>query len=164
MNVSVLRICFLTKVLPSSSWKTKSDKWLKTNSRWGQDHFGTTWSNIFQHTKPFKKNPNRNERTNLSDLTSSPLCASQGFNDGLEELCKIQKGWAIPDKEQRDFIRQSQKKVVSDVYRAFLQRWEGRRWKNISRGFDLCQLIHLSKVSLGDVITFDIIIHPVRSV
>ncbi|XP_036937155.1 exocyst complex component 7 isoform X12 [Acanthopagrus latus] len=46
----------------------------------------------------------------------------KGFNDGLEELCKIQKGWAIPDKEQRDFIRQSQKKVVSDAYRSFLQR------------------------------------------
>uniref|UniRef100_A0A671XKQ9 Exocyst complex component 7 n=1 Tax=Sparus aurata TaxID=8175 RepID=A0A671XKQ9_SPAAU len=29
----------------------------------------------------------------------------KGFNDGLEELCKIQKGWAIPDKEQRDSIR-----------------------------------------------------------
>nr|XP_046232798.1 exocyst complex component 7 isoform X6 [Scatophagus argus] len=46
----------------------------------------------------------------------------KGFNDGLEELCKIQKGWAIPDKEQRDFIRRSQKKVVSDAYRTFLQR------------------------------------------
>ncbi|XP_041671138.1 exocyst complex component 7 isoform X4 [Cheilinus undulatus] len=46
----------------------------------------------------------------------------KGFNDGLEELCKIQKGWAIPDKEQRDFIRQSQKKVVSEAYRNFLQR------------------------------------------
>uniref|UniRef100_A0A671XPQ5 Exocyst complex component 7 n=1 Tax=Sparus aurata TaxID=8175 RepID=A0A671XPQ5_SPAAU len=44
----------------------------------------------------------------------------KGFNDGLEELCKIQKGWAIPDKEQRDSIRQSQKKVVSDAYRSFL--------------------------------------------
>ncbi|XP_029311918.1 exocyst complex component 7 isoform X4 [Cottoperca gobio] len=46
----------------------------------------------------------------------------KGFNDGLEELCKIQKGWAIPDKEQRDFIRQAQKRVVSDAYRAFLHR------------------------------------------
>ncbi|KAM9426801.1 exocyst complex component 7 isoform 1-T1 [Pholidichthys leucotaenia] len=46
----------------------------------------------------------------------------KGFNDGLEELCKIQKGWAIPDKEQRDSIRQSQKKIVSEAYRAFLQR------------------------------------------
>ncbi|XP_039643426.1 exocyst complex component 7 isoform X2 [Perca fluviatilis] len=46
----------------------------------------------------------------------------KGFNDGLEELCKIQKGWAIPDKEQRDFIRQAQRRVVSDAYRAFLQR------------------------------------------
>uniref|UniRef100_A0A3Q4I4G5 Exocyst complex component 7 n=1 Tax=Neolamprologus brichardi TaxID=32507 RepID=A0A3Q4I4G5_NEOBR len=44
----------------------------------------------------------------------------KGFNDGLEELCKIQKGWAIPDKEQRDLIRHNQKKVVSDAYRAFL--------------------------------------------
>uniref|UniRef100_A0A673CMJ4 Exocyst complex component 7 n=1 Tax=Sphaeramia orbicularis TaxID=375764 RepID=A0A673CMJ4_9TELE len=44
----------------------------------------------------------------------------KGFNDGLEDLCKTQKGWAIPDKEQRDFIRQAQRKVVSDAYRAFL--------------------------------------------
>ncbi|KAM8889350.1 exocyst complex component 7 isoform 1-T1 [Synchiropus picturatus] len=46
----------------------------------------------------------------------------KGFNDGLEELCKIQKGWAIPDKEQRDFIRQAQKKEVSEAYKTFLQR------------------------------------------
>ncbi|XP_011486829.1 exocyst complex component 7 isoform X9 [Oryzias latipes] len=46
----------------------------------------------------------------------------KGFNDGLEELCKIQKGWAIPDKDQRDFIRQAQKTAVSDAYRVFLQR------------------------------------------
>uniref|UniRef100_A0A8C5CFB6 Exocyst complex component 7 n=1 Tax=Gadus morhua TaxID=8049 RepID=A0A8C5CFB6_GADMO len=45
---------------------------------------------------------------------------NKGFNDGLEELCKTQKGWAIPDKEQRDFIRQAQKRVVSEGYRAFL--------------------------------------------
>lgn len=47
----------------------------------------------------------------------------KGFNDGLEELCKIQKVWAIPDKEQRDFIRQAQKRVVSETYRTFLQRY-----------------------------------------
>uniref|UniRef100_A0A8C4TA89 Exocyst complex component 7 n=1 Tax=Erpetoichthys calabaricus TaxID=27687 RepID=A0A8C4TA89_ERPCA len=48
---------------------------------------------------------------------------SIGFNDGLEELCKIQKVWAIPDKEQRDAIRQAQKKIVTEAYRAFLQRF-----------------------------------------
>uniref|UniRef100_A0A8C2GSD4 Exocyst complex component 7 n=1 Tax=Cyprinus carpio TaxID=7962 RepID=A0A8C2GSD4_CYPCA len=46
---------------------------------------------------------------------------TKGFNDGLEELCKIQQGWAVPDKEQRDAIRQAQKRVVSEAYRAFLQ-------------------------------------------
>ncbi|XP_062269759.1 exocyst complex component 7 isoform X6 [Platichthys flesus] len=46
----------------------------------------------------------------------------KGFNDGLDELCKTQKGWAIPDKEQRDSIRRAQRRVVSDTYRAFLQR------------------------------------------
>lgn len=47
----------------------------------------------------------------------------KGFNDGLEELCKIQKVWAIPDKGQRDAIRQAQKRVVSETYRNFLQRY-----------------------------------------
>ncbi|XP_071249981.1 exocyst complex component 7 isoform X2 [Salvelinus alpinus] len=47
----------------------------------------------------------------------------KGFNDGLEELCKIQKVWAIPDKEQRDTIRHAQRRVVSEAYRAFLQRY-----------------------------------------
>ncbi|XP_026131823.1 exocyst complex component 7 isoform X12 [Carassius auratus] len=46
----------------------------------------------------------------------------KGFNDGLEELCKIQQGWAVPDKEQRDAIRQAEKRVVSEAYRAFLHR------------------------------------------
>jgi hypothetical protein len=30
--------------------------------------------------------------------------------------------WAIPDKEQRDAIRHAQRRVVSEAYRAFLQR------------------------------------------
>ncbi|XP_029456318.1 exocyst complex component 7 isoform X7 [Rhinatrema bivittatum] len=47
----------------------------------------------------------------------------KGFNDGLEELCKIQKAWAIPDKEQRDKIRQAQKSIVQEAYGAFLQRY-----------------------------------------
>lgn len=50
------------------------------------------------------------------------LFAGQGFNDGLEELCKIQKAWAIPDTEQRDKIRQAQKNIVRETYGAFLHR------------------------------------------
>ncbi|XP_077829015.1 exocyst complex component 7 isoform X21 [Macaca mulatta] len=46
----------------------------------------------------------------------------KGFNDGLEELCKIQKAWAIPDTEQRDRIRQAQKTIVKETYGAFLQK------------------------------------------
>uniref|UniRef100_A0A8C8B118 Exocyst complex component 7 n=1 Tax=Otus sunia TaxID=257818 RepID=A0A8C8B118_9STRI len=47
----------------------------------------------------------------------------KGFNDGLEELCKIQKAWAIPDTEQRDRIRQAQKTIVKETYGAFLNRY-----------------------------------------
>ncbi|XP_019730051.1 exocyst complex component 7 isoform X4 [Hippocampus comes] len=46
----------------------------------------------------------------------------KGFNEGLEELCKIQKGWAVPDKEQRDFIRLAQKRAVTHAYTGFLHR------------------------------------------
>ncbi|KAM6297349.1 exocyst complex component 7 isoform 11-T11 [Aegotheles albertisi] len=47
----------------------------------------------------------------------------KGFNDGLEELCKIQKAWAIPDMEQRDKIRRAQKNIVKETYGAFLNRY-----------------------------------------
>ncbi|XP_074975397.1 exocyst complex component 7 isoform X8 [Caretta caretta] len=47
----------------------------------------------------------------------------KGFNDGLEELCKIQKAWAIPDMEQRDKIRKAQKTIVKETYSAFLHRY-----------------------------------------
>ncbi|XP_069785961.1 exocyst complex component 7 isoform X6 [Narcine bancroftii] len=47
----------------------------------------------------------------------------KAFNDGLEELCKIQKSWAIPDKEQRDKIRRAQKENVTVAYRVFWQRY-----------------------------------------
>uniref|UniRef100_A0A8C0BLS8 Exocyst complex component 7 n=1 Tax=Buteo japonicus TaxID=224669 RepID=A0A8C0BLS8_9AVES len=49
--------------------------------------------------------------------------ARMGFNDGLEELCKIQKAWAIPDMEQRDKIRRAQKTIVKETYGAFLNRY-----------------------------------------
>ncbi|CAH2302117.1 exocyst complex component 7 isoform X7 [Pelobates cultripes] len=47
----------------------------------------------------------------------------KGFNDGLEEICKIQKSWAIPDKRQRERIRQSQKSIVQEAYAAFLRKY-----------------------------------------
>ncbi|NXT74610.1 EXOC7 protein, partial [Zapornia atra] len=47
----------------------------------------------------------------------------KGFNDGLEELCKMQKAWAIPDVEQRDKIRRAQKTIVKETYGAFLTRY-----------------------------------------
>ncbi|XP_055006473.1 exocyst complex component 7 isoform X5 [Boleophthalmus pectinirostris] len=46
----------------------------------------------------------------------------KGFNEGLEELCRTQKFWAVPDKDQRDFIRREQKRAVSEAYRNFLHR------------------------------------------
>ncbi|XP_066442164.1 exocyst complex component 7 isoform X4 [Eleutherodactylus coqui] len=47
----------------------------------------------------------------------------KGFNEGLDEICKIQKSWAIPDKRQRERIRQSQKKIVQEAYGAFLHKY-----------------------------------------
>ncbi|KAG9468735.1 hypothetical protein GDO78_022051 [Eleutherodactylus coqui] len=47
----------------------------------------------------------------------------KGFNEGLGEICKIQKSWAIPDKRQLERIRQSQKKIVQEAYGAFLHKY-----------------------------------------
>ncbi|KAF2976009.1 hypothetical protein EK904_010983, partial [Melospiza melodia maxima] len=58
-----------------------------------------------------------------ADGMLSEFVFGQGFNDGLEELCKIQKAWAIPDMEQRDKIRRAQKTIVKETYGAFLSRF-----------------------------------------
>ncbi|XP_068119704.1 exocyst complex component 7 isoform X8 [Hyperolius riggenbachi] len=47
----------------------------------------------------------------------------KGINEGLEEICKIQKSWAIPDKKQRERIRQAQKRIVQEAYGAFLYKY-----------------------------------------
>ncbi|XP_068161115.1 exocyst complex component 7 isoform X12 [Antennarius striatus] len=84
--------------------------------------YESSWQKVTEHLTD-RNMPVFQPGTKLKDKERQVIKDKfKGFNDGLEELCKIQKGWAIPDKEQRDFIRQAQKKVVSDAYRAFLQR------------------------------------------
>ncbi|XP_023150447.2 exocyst complex component 7 isoform X3 [Amphiprion ocellaris] len=86
------------------------------------DTYQRSWLKVTEHLTD-RNMPVFQPGTKLKDKERQVIKDKfKGFNDGLEELCKIQKGWAIPDKEQRDFIRQAQKKIVSDAYRAFLHR------------------------------------------
>lgn len=68
----------------------------------------------------------KEHQTRCGDVVADGLLTEflfgQGFNDGLEELCKIQKAWAIPDMEQRDKICRAQKTIVKETYGAFLNR------------------------------------------
>uniref|UniRef100_A0A3P8T2T9 Exocyst complex component 7 n=1 Tax=Amphiprion percula TaxID=161767 RepID=A0A3P8T2T9_AMPPE len=86
------------------------------------DTYQRSWLKVTEHLTD-RNMPMFQAGTKLKDKERQVIKDKfKGFNDGLEELCKIQKGWAIPDKKQRDFIRQAQKKIVSDAYRAFLHR------------------------------------------
>uniref|UniRef100_A0A3Q1EPW1 Exocyst complex component 7 n=1 Tax=Acanthochromis polyacanthus TaxID=80966 RepID=A0A3Q1EPW1_9TELE len=86
------------------------------------DTYQRSWLKVTEHLTD-RNMPLFQPGTKLKDKERQVIKDKfKGFNDGLEELCKIQKGWAIPDKEQRDSIRQAQKKIVSDAYRAFLHR------------------------------------------
>ncbi|XP_047465274.1 exocyst complex component 7 [Mugil cephalus] len=86
------------------------------------DTYQRSWLKVTEHLTD-RNMPQFQPGTKLKDKERQVIKDKfKGFNDGLEELCKIQKGWAIPDKERRDFIRQAQRKVVSDAYRAFLHR------------------------------------------
>uniref|UniRef100_A0A8C5R948 Exocyst complex component 7 n=1 Tax=Leptobrachium leishanense TaxID=445787 RepID=A0A8C5R948_9ANUR len=59
----------------------------------------------------------------VSERNMPAFQGQKGFNDGLEEICKIQKSWAIPDKRQRERIRQAQRSIVQEVYGAFLHKF-----------------------------------------
>uniref|UniRef100_UPI00358EF920 exocyst complex component 7-like isoform X1 n=1 Tax=Myxine glutinosa TaxID=7769 RepID=UPI00358EF920 len=47
----------------------------------------------------------------------------KGFNDGLEEVCRSQKTWAVPDQELRTRLRQEVKRLVLSSYRIFSERY-----------------------------------------
>ncbi|XP_012989510.1 exocyst complex component 7 isoform X12 [Esox lucius] len=82
-----------------------------------------SWQKVTEHIMD-RNMPSFQPGTKLKDKERQMIKEKfKGFNDGLEELCKIQKVWAIPDKEQRDAIRQAQRRMVSEAYRAFLQRY-----------------------------------------
>ncbi|XP_061428201.1 exocyst complex component 7 isoform X3 [Lethenteron reissneri] len=47
----------------------------------------------------------------------------KGFNEGLEELCRVQKCWAVPERELRERLRQEGKKLLLNSYRVFVDRY-----------------------------------------
>ncbi|XP_032829572.2 exocyst complex component 7 isoform X1 [Petromyzon marinus] len=47
----------------------------------------------------------------------------KGFNEGLEELCRVQKCWAVPERELRERLRQEGKKMLLNSYRVFVDRY-----------------------------------------
>lgn len=49
-------------------------------------------------------------------------CFPKSFNEKLEDQCKAQKGWAVPDKELRTALCQMQGELVSTSYRSFLHK------------------------------------------
>uniref|UniRef100_A0A8C9EN65 Exocyst complex component 7 n=1 Tax=Pavo cristatus TaxID=9049 RepID=A0A8C9EN65_PAVCR len=75
----------------------------------------------------------------------------KGFNDGLEELCKIQKAWAIPDVEQRDKIRRAQKTIVKETYGAFLSRYSNVPFTKNPEKYIKYQVDQGSKRSLSNL-------------
>ncbi|XP_026206986.1 exocyst complex component 7 isoform X5 [Anabas testudineus] len=110
----LIQLVTVTQKKAEASYRELIEKEIQTYQR--------SWAKVTEHLAD-RNMPVLHPGTKLKDKERQVIKDKfKGFNDGLEELCKIQKGWAIPDKEQRDFIRQAQKKVVSDAYRAFLQR------------------------------------------
>ncbi|KAG7491215.1 hypothetical protein MATL_G00000550 [Megalops atlanticus] len=82
-----------------------------------------SWWKVMEHLMD-RNMPTFQPGTKLKDKERQMIKDKfKGFNDGLEELCKIQKVWAIPDTEQRDAIRRAQKRMVSEAYRNFLHRY-----------------------------------------
>ncbi|KAK2884415.1 exocyst complex component 7 isoform X5 [Channa argus] len=110
----LIQLVTVTQKKAESSYKELIEQQIQTYQR--------SWVKVTEHLTD-RNMPVFQPGTKLKDKERQVIKDKfKGFNDGLEELCKVQKGWAIPDKEQRDFIRQAQKRVVSDAYRAFLQR------------------------------------------
>ena len=49
----------------------------------------------------------------------------QGFNKEIEDLHRIQKGYAIPDRELKDSLLQENKDYILPKYNDFLNKYKG---------------------------------------
>ena len=49
---------------------------------------------------------------------------NQGFNKELEEIFRIQKGYAIPDQDLRESLKADNKHFVCPPYKIFLEKYE----------------------------------------
>ena len=47
----------------------------------------------------------------------------QGFNKELEEICRVQKGYAIPDSELREVLKRDNRDFVLPKYQAFFGKF-----------------------------------------
>ena len=48
----------------------------------------------------------------------------QGFNKELEDILRIQKGYAIPDPELREHMKKDSKDFILPAYRMFLDKYK----------------------------------------
>uniref|UniRef100_UPI00398E9E58 exocyst complex component 7 isoform X6 n=1 Tax=Pristiophorus japonicus TaxID=55135 RepID=UPI00398E9E58 len=122
----LIQLVAVTQKYPDKAYKGHIEEQLQTYQRsWLKVTMPITEGNLpaFQPGTKLKDK----ERQAIKDRFKA-------FNDGLEELCKIQKSWAIPDKEQRDKIRRAQKENVTVAYRVFWQRYSNVPFtKNIDK-------------------------------
>ncbi|XP_078385215.1 exocyst complex component 7 isoform X7 [Cetorhinus maximus] len=111
----LIQLVAVTQKYPDKTYKGHIEEQLQTYQR--------SWLKV---TTPITESnmPTFQPGTKLKDKERQAIKDRfKAFNDGLEELCKIQKSWAIPDKEQRDKIRRAQKENVTGAYRVFWQRY-----------------------------------------
>ncbi|XP_073462253.1 exocyst complex component 7 isoform X8 [Aquarana catesbeiana] len=110
----LMQLVSVTQKNPDSLYREHIEQQIQTYQR--------SWLKVIDYVSD--KNMPALQGTKLKDKERQIIKERfKGFNEGLEEICKIQKSWAIPDKRQRERIRQAQKTIVQEVYGAFLHKY-----------------------------------------
>ncbi|XP_063816628.1 exocyst complex component 7 isoform X3 [Pseudophryne corroboree] len=110
----LMQVVSVTQKNPDSVYRDHIEKQIKT--------YQQSWLKVTEYVND--RNMPAFQGTKLKDKERQMIKERfKGFNEGLEEICKIQKSWAIPDKKQRERIRQAQKNIVQEAYGAFLHKY-----------------------------------------
>ncbi|XP_075033896.1 exocyst complex component 7 isoform X10 [Mixophyes fleayi] len=110
----LMQVVSVTQKNPDSVYRDHIEKQIQT--------YQQSWLKVTEYVND--RNMPAFQGTKLKDKERQMIKERfKGFNEGLEEICKIQKSWAIPDKKQRERIRQAQKKIVQEAYGAFLHKY-----------------------------------------
>ncbi|XP_060071715.1 exocyst complex component 7-like [Ylistrum balloti] len=112
------------------TWHKEVGQYYEDKIQEEKKHYSQSWSRVMHYilevNEPMSMQRTQSlETAKLKDKEKQNIKDKfTGFNKELEEILRIQKGYAIPDQELREMLKKENRDFIVPSYTVFLQKYE----------------------------------------